>query len=882
MRVKKRNGSYEQVSFDKITQRLQSLINTKPILNLDSTFISQKVCSEIYDGIETSLLDKLTSEIVIAMLPDNIDYGELASRLVISDHHKKTSDDYLQVIELLYNNSIVSKKYYDLVLLNIDRIHSEINYENDYKFDYFGFKTLEKSYLFKVNGDIIERPQHMYIRVALSIHRNDIDMAMDTYRRLSNHEFIHATPTLYNAGTNREQFASCFLLSMEDDSVVGIYDTLKDCAIISQSSGGIGLHIHNIRASGSRIIGTNGISNGLVPMLRVFNDTARYIDQGGGKRNGSIAIYLEPWHADIIEFLELKKNHGNELERARDLFYSMWIPDLFMERVEQNGVWSLFCPNKCKDLCELYGENFNNKYLEYENSGLYEKQISAQKLWFSILNTQIETGTPYLLYKDACNEKSNQKNLGTIKSSNLCTEIVEYSSPTETAVCNLASISLPNCIVYDISKLMDNYVIYSIPNCIYCTAAKNLFKKYNINYTEKSHNDITLSTFPPYNVTFPKIYKNNNELIGGYEELEKYLSPTFDYHKLQEITKVLVKNLNNIIDYNYYPTDKTERSNRRHRPIGIGVQGLVNVFYEMNIPFDSDEAKNVNKLIFENIYYASLEASMEISKERENIVKEYKKLYNDYNSNLHTRSDDENEVIYTVMNNIKDQNYIIDEELDRDEYFGTYSSYIDSPIYNGILQFDMWKDSDYTELTNDWDYLREYIKKYGIRNSLLVAPMPTASTSQILKNYECFEPIISNIYSRRVLSGEYIVINKYLINDLMLFEKWDTEMKEMLIASNGSVQNLNIPSFLKNKYKTAWEIKQKNIIDMAADRGKFICQSQSMNLFQENPNYKKLTSMHFYAWKKGLKTGMYYLRSRPSSKPIQFTIAPEVCESCSG
>eukprot|EP00918_Siedleckia_nematoides_P017664 GHVU01037956.1.p1 GENE.GHVU01037956.1~~GHVU01037956.1.p1 ORF type:complete len:583 (-),score=44.40 GHVU01037956.1:301-2049(-) len=578
MRVKKRNGSYENVSFDKITHRLQSLIELKPELDLDSTIISQKVCSEIYDGIETSLLDKLTSEIVVAMLPDNINYGILASRLVISDHHKKTSDDYLTVVENLYNNSIISKNYYEYVLENIDVISNELKYENDYNFDYFGFKTLEKSYLFKVDGEIVERPQHMYMRVALSIHRNNINLAMDTYNRLSNHEFIHATPTLYNAGTNREQFASCFLLAMEDDSVIGIYDTLKDCAIISQSSGGIGLHCHNIRASGSRIVGTNGKSNGLVPMLRVFNDTARYIDQGGGKRNGSIAMYLEPWHADIMEFLELKKNHGNELERARDLFYSMWIPDLFMERVEQDGVWSLFCPNKCKDLCESYGDEFNNKYIQYENSGLFERQISAQKLWFSILNTQIETGTPYLLYKDSCNKKSNQKNLGTIKSSNLCTEIVEYSSPTETAVCNLASISLPNCIIHDMSKLMDTYVIYSKSNCIYCTAAKNLCIKLKLNYVEKSYKEMLLSIEEPYGVTFPKIYKNKNEIIGGYEDFEKYLSPTFDYCKLREITKVLVKNLNNIIDYNYYPTDKTERSNRRHRPIGIGVQGLANVF----------------------------------------------------------------------------------------------------------------------------------------------------------------------------------------------------------------------------------------------------------------------------------------------------------------
>jgi ribonucleoside-diphosphate reductase subunit M1 len=856
MKVTKRNGSSEDVSFDKITHRLSSIIMMDPKLDLDPTIISQKVCSEIYDGIDTSLLDKLTSEIVVAMLPDNLDYGELASRLVISDHHKQTSDDYLLIATSLYEHDVLSESYYNLVKENIDRISAELIYDNDYKFDYFGFKTLEKSYLFKIDDKIVERPQHMYMRVALSIHRNNIDLAMDTYKRLSDHEFIHATPTLYNSGTKREQFASCFLLAMEDDSVVGIYDTLKDCAIISQSSGGIGLHAHNIRACGARIVGTNGKSNGLVPMLRVFNDTARYIDQGGGKRNGSIAVYLEPWHSDIMEFLELKKNHGNELERARDLFYAMWIPDLFMNRVEQDGIWSLFCPNECKDLCELYGEDFNKKYIEYENSGKYTKQVSAQKIWFSILNTQIETGTPYLLYKDSCNQKSNQKNLGTIKSSNLCTEIIEYSSSTETAVCNLASISLPKCITYDKNKLSEKYTIYTVPNCIYCNAAKNLCNKYNLEYIEKSHNDLLLTGEVPKGITFPRIFKNMNEYIGGYEEFEKYLSPTYDYDKLKEITKVIVKNLNNVIDYNYYPTDKTERSNRRHRPIGIGVQGLANVFYEMNISFESEKAKIINENIFENIYYASLEASMELSKEREKIIIEYKHLLEKYES----------------CDNCSNEHIIIGN---------VYSSFIDSPVYHGQLQFDMWDGSHVTNNNNNWSSLRKDINKYGVRNSLLVAPMPTASTSQLLKNYECFEPIISNIYSRRVLSGEYIVINEYLIKDLLLFNLWSPEMKEMLIASNGSVQNLNIPTFLKNKYKTAWEIKQKTIIDMAADRGKFICQSQSMNLFQENPNYKKLTSMHFYAWKKGLKTGMYYLRSKPSSKPIQFTISPEVCESCS-
>ena len=880
MKVKKRDGKCEDVSFDKITQRLKSLINIIPKLELDVTIISQKVCSEIYDGIDTCILDELTAEIVIAMLPDNIVYGDLASRLIISNHHKKTNHTYIDIVNKLYEDEVISKEYYELVNEHIGKIQYNLNYDNDYKFDYFGFKTLEKSYLFKIDNKIVERPQHMYMRVALSIHRTDIELAMDTYHRLSNHEFIHATPTLYNSGTRREQFASCFLMTIEEDSVVGIYNTLKDCAIISQSSGGIGLNVHNVRSSGSRIVGTNGKSNGLVPMLRVFNDTARYIDQGGGKRNGSIAIYLETWHSDIFDFLELKKNHGNELERARDLFYALWISDLFMNRVKNDEQWSLFCPNTCKDLCEIYGDEFEKKYIEYEDKKLFTKQFSAQKLWFAILNSQIETGTPYLLYKDSCNIKSNQKNIGTIKSSNLCTEIVQYSSSEETAVCNLASISLPNCLKYYDNKLNEEFTIYTIENCNYCTATKKLLDQRKIRYIEKSHLDLLLSGEEPNGMSFPRIYKNMSIYIGGYEELEKYLAPEYDFDKLKEITKILVKNLNNIIDYNYYPTDKAERSNRRHRPIGIGVQGLANVFYEMNIPFESEEAKLLNETIFEYIYYASLEESIKLSKDRNDVISEYKDIMINYQFMINDRKEEENDIIKEVLSKMKKEYYIIDEELDRDEYLGTYSSFIGSPIYNGQLQFDLWNE-EVSDANNDWSSLRENIKKYGIRNSLLVAPMPTASTSQILKNYECFEPIISNIYSRRVLSGEYIVINDNLIKDLQLFDIWNSEMKDMLIASNGSVQNLNIPAHMKLKYKTAWEIKQKTIIDMATDRGKFICQSQSLNLFQENPNYKKLTSMHFYAWDKGLKTGMYYLRTRPSSKPIQFTVSPEICESCS-
>ena len=685
---------------------------------------------------------------------------------------------------------------------------------------------------------------------------------------MSQHYFIHATPTLFNAGTTREQFSSCFLLTMEDDSVDGIFNTLKDCAKISKYAGGIGLSIHNIRAKNSFIAGTNGISNGIVPMLRVFNDTARYIDQGGGKRNGSFAIYLEPWHADIFEFIELKKNHGNELERARDLFYGLWICDLFMERVKNDEMWSLFCPHKCPGLTDVFGTEFNELYKKYESDKLYNNQVKAQELWFAILTTQIETGVPYLVYKDACNLKSNQTNLGTIRSSNLCTEIVEYSSPTETAVCNLASISLKSCLEY---KNTNTYLvkIYYKPECIYCTMAENLCKSKDIKYKKIHYSKLSLvEDMPSTIVTYPQIYINytssgSETYIGGFEDLEKYLAPEFNYNTLKQISKIITKNLNNIIDYNFYPTEKTERSNLLHRPIGIGVQGLANVFYEMKLLFDGPEAKDINKKIFETIYYGSLEASMELSKERED-------NYNLLIDNTEISKED-----------IKKELNMIDEELDRTEYIGSYSSFIGSPIYNGILQFDMWGHSVDNSLW-DWDILRENISKYGIRNSLLVAPMPTASTSQILGNYECFEPVISNIYSRRVLAGEYTVLNDYMVNDIKLLGKWDNEMKEKIIVNDGSIQYIEeIPQFIRNRYKTAWELKQKVIIDMAIDRGKFICQSQSLNLFMESPSFKKLTSMHFYAWENGLKTGIYYLRSRPSSKAIQFTVAPEICENCS-
>ena len=877
MKVQKRNGDMEDVSFDKILKRIQLLCQGEEFLeklSIDPTIIAQKVCSEIYDGVTTTTLDELSYQIAISLYSKHPQYAILASRICISNHHKHTSGTFSDVIETLFEHNIIQGYLYDLVMDNKVLLNKAIVSMRDYDLDFFGFKTLEKSYLLKVNKQIVERPQYLFMRVALCIHRDDILLAIETYNYLSNKEFIHATPTLFNAGTNREQLASCFLLSMKDDSVNGIFDTLKDCATISKYSGGIGLHIHNIRANNSFIRGTNGYSNGVVPMLRVFNDTARYIDQGGGKRNGSFAIYLEPWHADICEFLELKKNHGNEMERARDLFYALWIPDLFMKRVEQGGTWTLFCPDKCKGLSDVYGEEFEALYTKYENEGLGTKTMNAQEIWFSILTSQIETGTPYMLYKDACNQKSNQSNLGTIKSSNLCTEIIQYSDKDETAVCNLASISLPSCLVEkDVSDL--ELTIYSKPNCCYCQYAKQLCQSKHINYIEKDYTELLINGEKPHGITFPKIYNEGNILIGGYTELASYLCPSYDYQKLSKLAGTLTHNLNKVIDHNFYPIKETWDSNKKHRPIGIGVQGLANVFYEMKMPFDSNEAKEVNKKIFESIYYGSLHASMEIAKYREEKMIILKTGMRQYSGNSEFISSDK---LFEYRAEMKP----IQEELERDEYLGTYSTYIGSPLYHGKLQFDLWGETVDNSLHN-WDYLREEIKKYGVRNSLLVAPMPTASTSQILGNYECIEPVMSNIYSRRVLAGEFTVINEYLVKELLLYGLWNEDMKNKVIVNEGSVQNIQeIPKFIRDRYKTAWEIKQKDIIDMSVDRGRFICQSQSLNLFVKAPNFKILSSMHFYSWKKGLKTGMYYLRTRPSSKAIQFTIEPEApCETCS-
>ena len=881
MRVIKRSGSYEDVSFDKITNRIKSLCvgdEFSQKLEIDETIVSQKVVQEIYDGVKTSELDELSSQIAIAMYSTDTEYKVLAGRIVVSNHHKNTMDTFSEKIETMYqyvhNGSkkpLIADYLYNLVQVHRDKIDSEIDYEKDYKYDFFGFKTLEKNYLYKIDKVIVERPQDMLMRVSLSIYRDDIEAAFDNYRMMSDHLFTHATPTLYNAGSRRDQYASCFLLTMESDSVVGIYDTLKDCALISKHAGGIGLSIHNIRASDSYISGTNGYSNGLVPMLRVYNDTARYIDQGGNKRNGSFAMYLEPWHADVFEFLDLKKNHGNELERARDLFYALWIPDLFMKRVKEDGVWSLMCPHECPGLADCHSEEFVKLYESYEETKVYRKQIQARELWQAILTSQIETGTPYMLYKDACNQKSNQKNLGTIRSSNLCTEIVEYTSPDETAVCNLASIALKKFVRKpDVSDI--DLVIYSKPNCMYCDLAKGFCRKMGIRFVDKGYREITnISGAYPNGVKFPQIHLKkgpNRQSIGGFNELEEYFRPTYDHESLKGIAKQLTRNLNRVIDYNYYPTEKTKRSNLRHRPIGIGVQGLANVFLEMGYAFDSEQAKDLNQDIFETIYYGAMESSMELAKEREELVKEWR--------DNHPNGPFTDE--------------FLKEEIQRDSYLGSYSSFIGSPLSKGQFQFDLWSSDKPNHSGNyDWTYLMKDIQKYGVRNSLLVAPMPTASTAQILGSYECFEPIMSNIYTRRVLAGEYMVLNDYMIDDLQSLGLWTKELKDKIIVNDGSIQALGeIPSVIRNRYKTVWELKQKDIIDMARDRGQYICQSQSLNLFLESPDISTLTSMHFYAWSQGLKTGIYYLRSRPSSKAIQFSISASApsgspdCESCSG
>jgi ribonucleoside-diphosphate reductase alpha subunit len=903
--VIKRNGDKEEVSFDKILRRIKTLSKN---LFTNPTKITKDTCSQMYNGIKSSEIDELCAQIAASLCTEHPDYGVLASRIIISNHHKNTSPSFSETIRTLYENvdvngisaPLISKEIYRLVNSNKSKLNDIIKYDRDFLFDYFGFKTLEKSYLIKVEGKIIERPQHLLMRVALGIHGQDIKSAIGTYDLMSNKYFIHATPTLFNAGTNRPQLSSCFLMAMKDDSIDGIYSTLKDCALISKWAGGIGLHVHNIRAKNSIIRGTNGISNGLVPMLRVFNNTARYVDQGGGKRNGSIAIYLEPWHADIEDFLLLRKNHGNEEDRARDLFYALWISNLFMNRVKNQEKWTLFCPDECPGLADVYGDEFEELYKKYENDGRGKRTIDARELWFKILESQIETGTPYLLFKDACNMKSNQKNLGCIKSSNLCCEIVEYSAPDEFAVCNLASIGLSRYVVETTTKIKDKIRVVSINNCKFCKMTKDLLKKRGLEFVEELLEDDKSKKgfFKKINTvcdgdscklieeenqirTFPQIFIGE-ERIGGYNDLYNLLLPTkhFDFKKLYEVTKVITINLNKIIDVNFYPIPETKKSNLLHRPIGIGVQGLADVFTMMMMPFDSLEAQELNKQIFETIYYAAMETSMELSRNRCKMIMDLK--------NKEAQSNPE---LKKEINALKKALKLIPEEINRENYLGAYSSYEKSPLSCGQFQFDLWNEKVSNERHN-WSGLKEEIMKHGIRNSLLLAPMPTASTSQILGNNEAFEPFTSNIYLRRTLAGEFVVINRHLIKDMIDRNIWNVDIKNSIIRDNGSVQNIaEIPSDLKKVYKTVWEISNKVLIDMAADRGKFICQSQSLNLFLDNPDFNKLSSMHFYSWSKGLKTGIYYLRTKPVAQAQQFTIEPnkkggihveeEVCEACS-
>ena len=804
MKVTKRNGSLEDIAFDKILNRIKKIGNEANI-QINYSSLSMKVIDQLYDRIPTSKIDELAADQCASLSTLHPDYGILASRIIISNHQKNTLSSFSETMTKLYcfkdirgvNNPLISQKIWDFIKKYNKDLDELVDYNRDYLIDFFGFKTLERAYLLRVNNVVVERIQHMWMRVSIEIHgdinnEDSFQLVKETYGLMSQKYFTHATPTLFNAGAPRPQLSSCYLLGMEDDSLDGIYSTLKDCAHISKWSGGIGLHIHNVRAKGSHIQGTNGYSNGIVPMLRVFNSTARYIDQGG-KRNGSFAIYLEPWHLDVEDFLEMKKNHGDEELKARDLFYALWVPDLFMKRVKTNGKWSLFCPHQCQGLDDIYGDAFETLYEKYEADGLSRKVVNARDLWYKILDSQMETGTPYLLYKDACNKKSNQQNLGTIKSSNLCTEIIQYSDDKESAVCNLASIALPTFINVETKQ--------------------------------------------------------------------------FDYDKLHEVTKVVTNNLNNVIDVNFYPTEKTRLSNMRHRPIGLGVQGLADTFILLDIPFHSEEAKEVNKLIFETIYHAALEKSNEIAIKRKY---EYQKTGKSQQ-----------------MKHLCGREIFLPENV-----IGSYSSFVGSPASKGVLQFDMWNTTPSNRY--DWSLLKESIVKNGLRNSLLVAPMPTASTSQILGFNECFEPFTSNIYTRRTLAGEFVVLNKYLMRELIELGLWNEKIKQNIIANKGSVQQLTILSeHMRNKYKIVWEIPMKQLIDMSADRGAYICQSQSLNLWLEDPTYNTLTSMHFYSWTKGLKTGIYYLRRKAKHQAQQFTIEPEknniassenendICEMCS-
>ena len=833
MYVVKRNGEREEVSFDKCYKRIQKLSKD---LKINPAEVSKLIITQIFDGVETSKLDELAAEICAAKTTIHPDYGKLASRIIISNHHKNTSPSYSEVIQILWDNKdvlgnhcpLINELLYKMVMSNKEKINATLDYEKDFTYDYFGFKTLERAYLMRIlettntttNTKIVERPQHLLMRVSLSIHKDDLKEALKSYKMMSDGYFTHATPTLFNMGSRREQASSCFLLTVDDDSVDGIYKTLSDCAKISKYAGGIGLAFHKIRSKHSKIRGTNGSSNGIVPMLKVFNETARYINQSG-LRNGSFAAYLEPWHADIEDFLKLKLNTGIDEERARDLFYSVWIPDLFMKRVEADADWSLMCPNKCPNLYLFYGKEFEDLYEKYEREGRANKVVKARYIWEMILTAQMETGTPYIGYKDAVNIKNNQKNLGTIQCSNLCHEICEYTSKDEIAVCNLASVALPKYIEYEINK------------------------------------EICKET--------------GRELV-----IQK---PFFNFEKMREIVKQIVKNLNKIIDYNYYPVKEAEYSNRRNRPEGIGISGESDVFAMMKIAFDSEEARVLNREIFENMYYASMEASMEIARKRKKYVQEYKRIIKLGSGTA--GSGELNEEDKKRLEELKTTYFIIDDELKLpNQYAGAYSTFVGSPLSEGKFQFDLWGVEPSNKMKPEWEALRADIQKHGVRNSLLIALMPTASTSQILGWNECIEPFTNNIYTRRTLAGTFVIVNKYLIADLLELGIWNQSLKDKIILADGSVQELTeIPQTIRDRYKTVWELKQKSLIDLAADRAPFVCQTQSMNLFVKNPTYKTLNAMHFYSWKKGLKTGIYYLRSQAKSSAQKFSVDLEKASS---
>ena len=833
MRVLKRNGDYQDVSFDKVSHRIRKLC--EGLNNIDPIVVAQKICSQIYDGVKTSELDELTARFCASRATDNIEYGTLASRIIISNNHKNTSPSFSETVTILYNRKdvngniipLIDEKVYNIIMKNKNKLNDVIDYERDYNFDFFGFKTLEKAYLLKINGKVVERVQHLLMRVSVGLHGEDLKSAIESYNYMSQKYFIHASPTLFNAGTPKPQLLSCFLLGTED-SIAGIYKTISDCAKISKWAGGIGLHVSNIRGKNALIRGTNGKSTGIIPMLKVYNETLKYVNQGG-KRAGSAAIYLEPHHPDIMAFLELRKNHGNEEDRARDLFLALWASDLFMKRVKNDDIWSLFDPDTCPELTELYGDEFEAKYFEYEEKKKYVKQIRARDVWKSVINSQIETGTPYVLYKDSANKKSNQKNIGTIKSSNLCSEILEYSSDEEYACCCLASIGLSKFVKYKYPE--GDIKIYTKSGCKYCKALKNLLYSKGIEYTEINlDNDDERKTF--YDETnkrlglegedsintVPQVFVNG-KLMGSYTNFKRHITPYIDYKILEEVVGVIVKNLNKIIDLNFYPVIETKRSNERHRPLGIGVQGFADMLALMRIPFESKEAFEVNTKVFETIYYSACKASCELAK--------------------------------------------------RD---GAYSSFRGSPLSKGLFQFDLWGAKP-VENRYNWDELRDQVMKHGVRNSLFTALMPTASTSQILGNNEAFEPYTSNIYVRRTIAGDFTVINKHLIRDLNELGLWNKDMKNELIRHNGSVQFIeNVPDDIKKLYKTVWEVKQKAIIDLSANRGPYICQTQSMNLHFEEPNYKILNSALFYGWRMGLKTSCYYIRSRPKVQANQFTV----------